>query len=221
MVGLGCGGVGRRGLHGRPGGGSRGRRRRIGLVAWLDDAWPERPRPFVVHSALMGRSTVAFVGTLVVLAGWGSTLSDLKPGDRLGRMTLVRGTVATADQKLFDICNPIGSGGTSHRSCGLVPRVRKLFIGYGLFAPPRQINTEWARTRWSAWLDGHRIRLAEFGRSDRTLFAFPPAGGKDVTLREWRVMLVGATPSRHTLRYRSQDPSGTGDNTTWTFTVAR
>jgi len=52
------------------------------------------------------------------------------------------------------------------------------------------------------------------------LFDFPPAGGKNVILREWRVMLIGATPGRHTLRYRVQDPSGTGD-TTWAFTVAR
>jgi len=134
-------------------------------------------------------------------------------------MVLVRGTAATADQKLFDICDPIGSSGTTHRSCGRVPRVQKLFIGYGSFAPPRRINPEWAQTRWSAWLDGRRIRLANFGTSDRTLFAFPPAGGKNVTLREWRVMLLGATPGRHTLRYRSQDAKGTGD-TTWSFSVA-
>jgi hypothetical protein len=167
----------------------------------------------------MVRLVLAIVGSLVVLTAWGATPRDLKPGDRLGRMTLLRGTVATADQKLFDICDPIAGHARSFRRCGLVPRVRKLFIGYGWFAPPRRINAEWARIRWSGWLDGHRIQLIKFGWSDRTLFAFPPAGGKDVTLREWRVMLVGATQGRHTLRYRVQDPSGTGD-TTWTFTVA-
>ena len=168
----------------------------------------------------MVRLAFATLVALVVLTGWGASPSDLGPGDRLGPMTLRRGTVATADQKLFDICNPIGAPGIRHRQCGIVPRVGKLFIGWGWFAPVRRINLEWARVRWSAWLDGHRIRLAEFGTSDRTLFAFAPAGGKDVTLREWRVMLIGATPGRHTLRYRSQDPSGT-DDITWTFTVAR
>jgi hypothetical protein len=135
-------------------------------------------------------------------------------------MVLANGTVATADQKLFDVCDPIVKGGKSYRRCGLVPRVKKLFIGYGQFASPSQIDAAWRRTRWAAWLDGHPIRLARFGTSDRTLVAFPPAGGKDVTLREWRLMLVGATPGRHTLRYRSQDPSGTGD-TTWAFTVGQ
>lgn len=159
------------------------------------------------------------IGTLLVLTGWGATPRGLKPGDRVNGTTLVKGTVATADQKLFDICNPLAGG--RYRRCGLVPRVRKLFAGYGFFAPPRQINTAWARLKWAAWLDGRRIRLADFATSDRTLFAFPAAGGKDVTLREWRVMLVGPTPGRHTIRYRARDSGGTGGfDTTWTFTVA-
>jgi hypothetical protein len=132
-------------------------------------------------------------------------------------MALVRGAADTAGQKLFDICDPVAGG--KYRHCGRVPRVRRLFIGYGYFSPPRKISADWRRTRWTAWFDGRGIALRQFGTSDRTLFAFPPAGGKDVTLREWRVMLIGATPGRHTLRYRVQDPGGTFD-TTWAFTVA-
>jgi hypothetical protein len=135
-------------------------------------------------------------------------------------MTLVKGTAATADQKLFDICDLVLRSGSYHRRCAPVYRVRRLFIGSGSFALPPEINDLWARTKWAAWLDGRRIALAAFGTSDRMLYAYPPAGGKDVTLREWRVMLVGATPGRHTLRYRSQGPEGTGD-TTWTFTIVR
>jgi hypothetical protein len=157
---------------------------------------------------------------LIVLTGWIATSNQLKPGDRVGGMLLVRGTVATANQKLFDLCNPvILKSGRYYRPCGLVPRVSRLFIGYGLFAPPRDVNTVWGRTGWAAWLDSRRIQLASFGTSDRTLFAFPAAGGKDVTLREWRVMLVGARPGRHTIRYRSEDPTGVID-ATWAFTVA-
>jgi hypothetical protein len=157
---------------------------------------------------------------LFVLTGWISTSNQLRPGDRVGGMLLVKGTVATANQKVFDLCNPvILKSGRYYRQCGVVPRVKRLFIGYGLFATPRAINTVWGRTRWAAWFDSHRIQLASFGTSDRTLFAFPAAGGKDVTLREWRVMLVGAKPGRHTLRYRSEDPTGASD-ATWAFTVA-
>jgi hypothetical protein len=135
-------------------------------------------------------------------------------------MRLAKGTAATADLKLFDICNPIVLGSAAQtRRCGRVPRVRRLFIGYGSFALPGKIDRLWARTNWSSWIDGRLIRLAAFGSSDRTLAAFPPAGGINVTLREWRVALVGATPGRHTLRYRSVGPEGKAD-VTWIFTVA-
>jgi hypothetical protein len=167
------------------------------------------------------RATVAIIVAAVLASTVsGAAASGLRPGDRLGTMRLVKGTAASADLKLFDICEPIVLGSAVQtRRCGRVSRVRRLFIGYGSFDLPRKIDKLWANTKWAAWIDGRPISLAAFGRSDRTLFAFPPAGGKDVTLREWRVMLVGATPARHTLRYRSSGPEGKSD-TTWTFTVA-
>jgi hypothetical protein len=135
-------------------------------------------------------------------------------------MLLIRGTAATADQKLFDICDPIIlRSGRYVRRCGVVPRVKRLFIGYGTFAAPRAINRVWEQVVWSAWFDGRRIQLHAFGTSDRPLYAFPPAGYKTVTLRKWRVMVVNAAPGRHTLRYRGQDATGVLD-ATWTFTVA-
>ena len=70
------------------------------------------------------------------------------------------------------------------------------------------------------WIDGQRVSLDEFGTADRMLWAFAPAGGKDVTLREWRVTLANPTPGHHTIRYRFRLPQGTID-ATWEFKVAR
>jgi len=64
-----------------------------------------------------------------------------------------------------------------------------------------------------------KARLKAFGTSDRTLVAFPAAGGKDVVLREWDLMLEHAEAGRHTLRYRSRSSTGSTD-ATWIFTVA-
>jgi hypothetical protein len=165
-------------------------------------------------------AVLAAVTLLVAFAGLGGTTSELKPGDRVGRMTLVKGTHIALGPNLFDICDPvILRGGRYQRRCGVVPHVKRLHIGYGMFASPREIDDDWANAKWTAWFDGRRIDLRAFGTSDRTLYAFPPAGGKDVTLREWRVMLLGATAGRHTLRYRFQDPAGRID-ATWTFSVA-
>ena len=136
-------------------------------------------------------------------------------------MQLVRGTVATADLKLFDICDPvILRTGRYQRRCAPVPGEQRIFIGHGLFAAPRAINRVWGQSAFTAWFDGRRIQLQSFGTSDRPLYSFPPAGFKTVTLREWRVILLKATPGLHTLRYRTTDANGTAD-ATWVFAVRR
>jgi hypothetical protein len=158
---------------------------------------------------------------VLVLTGIGGGSSGLRPGDELSGMTLIKGTAERADLKLFDVCDPvIMARGRYTRKCRAVPRVSRLFIGYGQFDLPRVIDKTWRNPTWAAWLDGRRIDLPWFGTSDRTLDAFPPAGGKSVTLREWRVMLVKASPGRHTLRYRFRDTSGVID-AAWVFAVRR
>jgi hypothetical protein len=160
------------------------------------------------------------VGTaLVTLTGSAAEAAAIHPGDRVGTMRLVKGTEAAAQHKLFDTCDPvILKSGRYTRQCGSVPRVKRLFIGYGLFALPGSINKVWAPSTWDAWFDGRRIQLRAFGWSDRKLFRFPSAGGKDVILREWGVMLLGATPGRHTIRYRFRD-SALAIDATWTFRI--
>jgi hypothetical protein len=167
------------------------------------------------------RVAASLLAALFALTAVGGSGQGLRPGDRFNGMTLAKGTVATAHQKLFDICDPvILSSGRYVRRCGQVPHVLRLFIGYGTFDLPRRINKTWSAAKWMAWLDGRPIDLRRFGTSDRTLVAFPPAGFKDVTLREWRVMLVNPSPGRHTLRYLVREPGGVSD-ATWTFTVTR
>jgi hypothetical protein len=160
------------------------------------------------------------VGTaLVTLTGSAAEAAAIDPGDRVGTMRLLKGTEATAQHKLFDTCDPvIVKSGRYVRQCGSVPRVKRLFVGYGVFALPGSINKVWAPSTWAAWFDGRRIQLPAFGWSDRKLFRFPPAGGKDVILREWRVMLLRATPGRHTIRYRFRD-SALAIDATSTFRI--
>ena len=156
---------------------------------------------------MVRRGSLCVVSALAVVmlgSGWRSSAPPVRPGGKIGTMTLVRGTPSEADEKFFDFCNPvILNPGPIRRSCR-VPRVHRLFIGYGDFEPTRKaLDAAWKHLKWSLWVDGRRVSLAPFGTSDRTLFAFPGARGKDVILREWRVILVGVTPGKHTIRYQA------------------
>lgn len=78
---------------------------------------------------------------LLTASGLGGATGQLRPGDRLNGMTLIEGTAGTADLKLFDTCDPvILASGRYTRRCGAIPRVSRLFIGYGQFDLPRLID---------------------------------------------------------------------------------
>jgi hypothetical protein len=135
-------------------------------------------------------------------------------------MTLVRGIEPRADDELWRFCAPvIPKPGTYHRSC-LVPHIARLFIGYGDWERTRKaLDSAWKQLKWDLWLDGRRVDLRRFGSSERTLFNFPPAGGKTAILREWSVTLLRVTSGKHVIRYRSQSRSLGTTDATWTFTV--
>src|SRR5215208_2101108 len=137
----------------------------------------------------MRRTTMlSLTAVTFVTAAFGGSAQGIGPGGRIGGMSLVRGTAGQADRKLFDTCDPvILRYGRYVRTCGGVPRVHRLFIGYGDFETTRRaLDNRWRATTWDLWLDGHRVDLAAFGASDRLLVSFPPAGGHDAVLREWR-----------------------------------
>jgi hypothetical protein len=166
--------------------------------------------------------SVLIASVALLAAGYGGSSGLIGPGGTLGAMTLLRGTVSEADLKLFDFCDPVILKPGRYRRSYDVPPVRRLFIGYGEFAPTRkELDRDYKRSKSDLWVDGHPVNLHAFGISDRTLTAFPPAGGKDVILREWRVILGGVPPGKHTIRYRVRPSSGRSTDATWAFTVTK
>ena len=105
--------------------------------------------------------------------------------------------------------------GRRTRTCGQLPPLRRIFVGYGSFAPEQQIDAYWRSLSWNLWIDGRRVSLRRFGHSDRRI----QVGGRDVVLREWSIILMGAK-GRHSIRYRTLGPQGVED-TTWRFSVAK
>jgi hypothetical protein len=178
----------------------------------------------VVTGAAISASTTCAIA-LVLAAGADAgvdTSGTIEPRTRVNGMLVVQGSSRQSDTSLFGgYCDPVVlTPGRRSRSCGTLPRWSRLYVGYGLFAPPGSIEKAWKGTSWKLWLDGQPVDLKAFGTSDRVLPKYAPADGKDVVLREWSVVLVRPTPGRHTIRYRSKDSDGVAD-TTWIFTVRR
>jgi hypothetical protein len=171
----------------------------------------------------MRRTVIALLPATAVLLGSGfrGAPRPVGPGDKIGTMTLARGIEHRADAELWgSLCNPVvPKPGTYRRTCS-VPLVQRLFIGYGDWERTRKaLDSAWKRLKWDLWFDNHHVNLPRFGTSDRKLYYFPPAGGKNAILREWNVTLVGVTPGTHVIRYRSESRSLGTTDTTWVFTV--
>jgi hypothetical protein len=171
-----------------------------------------------------GSAGVLLLAVTVALLAAGSRSSPpaLGPGSKIGTMTLVRGNEHEADQELWGAyCDPLTLKPERYnRTCRAVPRIVRLFIGYGdLESTMKASASAWKKLKWESWLDGHPIDLPRFGTDVRTLDTVQ-MGGKNAILREWSVIVNGATPGKHVIRYRSTSPSGITD-AAWTFTVQR
>jgi hypothetical protein len=165
------------------------------------------------------RSTVfVLLAAVVVLlaGGFGSSPRPVRPGGKIGTMTLVRDIEDRADDEIWRFCKAvIPKPGRYRRTC-FVPRVERLFIGYGDWERTRKsLDSVWRQLKWDLWFDGRQVDLPRFGTSERTLYYFPPAGGKNVMLREWSVVLVGVTSGKHSIRYRSESRSLGTTDATW------
>ena len=171
----------------------------------------------------MRRGSVFVLVALAVAllaGGFRSSPPPVRPGGKIGTMTLVRGIEHGADDEIWRFCNAvIPKPGRYRRTC-FVPRVERLFIGYGDWERTRKaLDSRWRQLRWDLWFDGRQVDLPRFGTSERTLYYFPPAGGKNVILREWSVVLVGVASGKHVVRYRSSSRSLGTTDATWTFTA--
>jgi hypothetical protein len=146
----------------------------------------------------------------------------VSPGTVVNGMAVVEGTAATADLPLLGgaSCDPlVRSPGRRTRTCGPILHVERLFVGYGIYAPKRQIDRAWTRLRWNMWIDGKQVGLDQFGWTDRWLYDYPPVGFENVVLREWAVTLLHPA-GRHSIRYRIRWSDRAVTDTTWRFRVA-
>jgi hypothetical protein len=170
-------------------------------------------------------AAAALVAVLLAAGASGAAARSgaIEPATRVNGMLVVQGLARESNVALFGLyCDPVVlRPGRRSRVCAVdVPPVRRIFVGHGIWAiSERALESAWRAQNATMWIDGRRVGLERFGYGDRWLSNFAAADGRDVLLREWSIVLLGAR-GRHSIRYRTRLPQGVLD-TTWTFVVRR
>ena len=122
-----------------------GSSRRLGGVPWFGHM---RTRRIPDVRAVGAAACIAVLALTAGALAAREAAAAIDPGTRVNGMLVVQGDKREADGWLFDtICDPIvRSPGRRTRTCGQLPPLRRLFVGYGIFAPEKQIDSVVAKS---------------------------------------------------------------------------
>ncbi|HMQ29988.1 MAG TPA: hypothetical protein PKD53_04635 [Chloroflexaceae bacterium] len=128
----------------------------------------------------------------------------IAPGDTVGDVVLT--TIANpnpAMPAMTDPCNAQNTGepGVYTFTCSILTS-RNLWLGLGWSNPPDQLDADWERLSWRAYLDGQEIDLPAFGTFDINIT------GSDHRLRGWNVAIAQPVPRLYTLRMVAEVAEG-------------
>ena len=97
----------------------------------------------------------------------------VRPGGKIGTMTLVRGIEHRADDEIWRFCKAvIPKPGRYRRTC-FVPRVERLFIGYGDWERTRKaLDSAWRQLKWDLWVEAVRPSPCPIGEPAKVKLSF-------------------------------------------------
>jgi hypothetical protein len=125
----------------------------------------------------------------------------LKPGDKIGNMTVEEHSMSTKYPDIYDFCTyqpEETEPGIQTTDCN-VPLISKMQIDFGWGAKDAtMLDSNWDAMAWELYIDGYQIDLDEFGQwSERGR----PDLGVNRYARGWILDLNKISPGKHTLRY--------------------
>ena len=172
--------------------------------------------------ALLG--VVALALTLVALAPGASVTvrrsESIDPGTRVNGMLVVQGLAqgpALHSSGSTATRTWLRQGGIDACAAPL-PRVRRIFVGHGVWAVSKRRLESWWRAharQVEMRIDGQPVQLSRFGHSDRWLYDYPEADGRDALLRGGRSScwaLEGTTPFATGRAFRRASQIRPGDS---------
>ena len=122
----------------------------------------------------------------------------IKPGDKIGEMTIEQGEPALPYPYLWQFCEymPDKHEPTASTADCDVPQMSGVAIVFGWIAKETNFALNWDAMTWELSIDGYKIDLAAFEWYE---FDYP-AHGEDNKDQRWIVNLKQLSPGTHTLR---------------------
>jgi hypothetical protein len=143
---------------------------------------------------------------VIILSACATTTSEptdkmLKPGDKIGNMTVEKHSMSTKYPDIWDYCTyqpEDKEPGIKTIDCE-VPLISRMQIELGWGAKDATIlDSNWNAMAWKLYIDDYPIDLNEFGKWNDS--GRPDLGVTNV-MRVWILDLNNISSGRHTLRY--------------------
>ena len=126
-----------------------------------------------------------------------SVKGAIKPGEKIGEMTVVQGSTVPYPY-IWQFCDmgPEEFEPYLYTTDCDVPLVSSLDIDIGWFAKESKFSSNWEAMTWELYIDDYKIDLEEFDWFEEDFIA----KGEDNKLRCWIITLKNLSPGKHTLR---------------------
>ena len=151
--------------------------------------------------------TLFFIFLAVVLTSCSTTSKTLKPGDKIGDMTVQNNAHyrLTQVRSIWSLCGDFPEEtkpGTQTLDCN-VPVLPWINLDIGWHAEAALLESNWESMKWEMYFDGNRIDLDSFGWVEID----DPIHGETAKARVWLVTLLSPSPGKHVFKFSwtSQD----------------
>lgn len=123
----------------------------------------------------------------------------LKPGDKIGDMTVEQGSPNSPYPEILEYCKlqPFETEPAVFTIECTVPPVPGLALVIGWGATEAMLTSNWDAMTWEMYIDDYQVDLDKFDWVESDY----PFLGPDVKARDWYINLIDPSLGKHTFRY--------------------
>jgi len=122
----------------------------------------------------------------------------IRPGDKIGEMSMEQGVPALPYPYLWDFCDyaPDGQEPATFTTDCNVPHISGVAVQFGWLAKETRFDSNWDAMSWELSMDGFSVALDDFEWVESVY----PQHGDENKERHWIINLKNLSPGKHALR---------------------